>query len=282
MVAVSAAGLTACTVEPATSGLGVTSTSSTGGSAGASTSSSSSTTTTTGTAGSTSSAGGASGATTSSGAAGSDAGNAGGSGGSGGAAVDGGMTDVSVEAAPSDASEGGSAACFEDDVPGSDAGMPQCSLLAYYAVACTDDAGGTGMPLGADICDYYRPNIKIAAFNELFDCLKTVPGDDAGTTACSDAHDAAASACANKIFNRASCPVPDVTLDGGTYGCAQVVASCPADGGVTGITLDQCQGWVAPFNAATRQAIFDCYLDPGTGAGSTSCADKFENDCVFP
>ena len=164
---------------------------------------------------------------------------------------------------------------------GSDAGTPPCGQLPYNAVVCADDAG-TGAPLGAQICDYYDGKIKIAAFNELFDCLKALPSDDAGTTACSEAHIVAASVCANRIFNRGSCAVPDIPLDGGTYGCAEVVSSCPSDGGPGGITLDQCRGWVSPFNAATRQSIFDCYLDPGMGAGSTSCADKFENYCVFP
>src|SRR5882724_8083611 len=216
VMAVSAAGLTACTVETATSGLGATSGTTTGGSAG---SSGTTTSSSMGAAGSTTSAGGAT--TTSTGAAGSEAGD---SGGSGGSPNDGGVSDVSIDAAPSDASEGGSAACFPEDLAGGDAGTSPCGQLPYYAVTCTDDAGTMDQPLGAFICDSYVHDLKIAAFNELFDCLKVVPGDDAGTTACSPAHDAAANACATRIFNRTTCTVPDVTLDGGTFGCAQVVA----------------------------------------------------------
>jgi len=219
--------------------------------------------------------------TTSTGAAGSEAGD---SGGSGGAPNDGGVidaSDASIEAAPSDVSDSGGPACFPEDVVGADAGTPPCAQLPYYAVTCADDAGAMDAPLGAITCDYYDQSIKVAAFIELFDCLKAIPGDDAGTTACSPAHDAAAMACASKIFNRTSCTVPDVTIDGGTFGCAQVVASCPSDDAGGGITLDRCQSWVGPFNATARDDIFACYWDPATPAG-TSCADKFENYCVFP
>jgi hypothetical protein len=260
-------GLPGCTVETATSGLGVTSSSATTGSAG-STSSSSSTTTasSSGSAG----AGGSSAASTT-GAGGTATGGAGGSGGDSDASLDTGpITDASVDTAP--------AACFDEDADGGDAATSPCTALPYYATKCGDAADES--PLGAAICDDLNGDLKAAAFRELFDCLKALPGADGGADACSAAHDTAAGQCSINIFNRSTCAVPDSSVDGGAYGCAQVAASCPSDGGTGGITIAQCQSWLAPFNALGRQGIIECYLDPMTPAGS-SCADKFENQCVF-
>jgi hypothetical protein len=244
------AGMPACTVDMTSSGLGVTST----GSAG-----SSSVTTS-----------GAAGSTGSSGAGGSATGGAGGSG-AGGGDVDSGVADVANDVA--------SGACFADDA--ADASVPPCTWLTYHDQVCTDDAGTQGAPLGAAICDDLEGDLKLAAFQELIDCLKVVPGADGGSDACSSAHDAAASDCSKMIFNRSMCAVPDSNVDGGSYGCAQIAASCPSDAGADGITVEQCQAWLGPFNDAARRGIIDCYLDPATPAGS-SCADKFENGCVFP
>jgi hypothetical protein len=108
-----------------------------------------------------------------------------------------------------------------------------------------------------------------------------VPEADGGADPCSAAHDRAAGDCSKNIFSRSTCAASDVNVDGGAYGCAQVVASCPADAGGGGITMADCQRFLAPFNASARQFIFECYLDPMTPAG-TGCADKFENECVFP
>jgi hypothetical protein len=259
--------LSACTVEPATSGLGAPGSGS-AGSAG--TTSSGAAGSSAGSAGSTTSAGGSSGA--------------GGSATGGSAGVD---TDASADgSAPVDgaivdgSSEGGAVTCFAEDPNNGEAGTQSCSSLPYYTQVCADDGGGHA-PLGASICDDLDQDIKIAAAQELFDCLKSIPGADAGADACSAAHDTAAGDCSKKIFNRSTCAVPDGNVDGGAYGCAQIVASCPSDGGAGGITLAQCQAWLNPFNAAARQRIIACYLDPGTPAG-TSCGDKFENECVFP
>jgi len=248
-----ASGMTGCTVDTSSSGLGVTSS----GSAGSSGLTSSTTSSTT--------SSGAAGSTSSSGAGGSATGGAGGSG------VDSGPADV--------ATDGAAGACFVDDA--ADASTPPCSALPYHGEICTDDAGMEGAPLGAAICDDLDGDLKLAAFQELFDCLKEAPGADGGSDACSAAHDDAASDCSKKIFNRSTCAVSDGNVDGGSYGCTQIVASCPPDAGTGGITIAQCQAWLSPFNDAARQGIIECYLDPSTPAGS-SCADKFENECVFP
>ena len=48
-----------------------------------------------------------------------------------------------------------------------------------------------------------------------------------------------------------------------------------------GITMADCQRFLAPFNDAARQTIVACYFDANGPQGS-SCGDKFENECVFP
>jgi hypothetical protein len=271
IVAFSAAS--ACTVDQATSGLGVGSATTTstgtssggrgGSSAGGAGGSAGSTTTSSTTAGSS----GAGGSATD-GSAGSDN--------TDGSAGGGATTDVS----DGGLSDRGSGACFAED--GDDAGTaPPCSALPYFAQSCADDAGDRA-PLGARICSALELDTKIAAARELFDCLKATPGADGGDEACSPAHDAAAADCSIKIFSGSTCSVPDGDgVDGGAYGCAQIAASCPPDAGAGGITIAQCQAWLNPFNAAARQDIIDCYLDPNIPSG-TSCADKFENQCVFP
>jgi hypothetical protein len=250
--AVLAVCLAACTVETTTSGLGTTS--STTGSSGS------------GTAGSTTSASTTS-STTTSGSGGSGGGDSDASGGTGGAPADGG----------GDVSSGG--ACFPDDA---DAGaVSACSTLGYAKVDCSDD-GGMDPPLGAFICTDLEGDLKIAAFRELYDCLKAIPGADGGADdACSTAHETAATACSVKLFSRTTCTVPTSPIDGGMKGCADVVASCPGDAGAGGVSLADCQRFLSPFNDAARQFIFDCYFDPSTPPGA-GCADKFENECVFP
>jgi hypothetical protein len=190
-------------------------------------------------------------------------------GGTGGAPDDGG----------GDVSSGG--ACFPDDANAGDGGVSACSTLGYAKVDCSGD-GGMEPPLGAFICTDLEGDLKIAAFRELYDCLKAIPGADGGADdACSMAHETAATACSVKLFSRTACTVPTSALDGGMKGCAEVVASCPGDAGAGGISLADCQRFLSPFNDAARQFIFDCYFDPSTPAGA-GCADKFENECVFP
>src|SRR5262249_8242412 len=94
-------------------------------------------------------------------------------------------------------------------------------------------------------------------------------------------HVAAATDCSTRLFGRTMCTVPDAVVDGGAYGCAQIVASCPADESGPGITIDDCQRFLSPFNDLARQGIIACFLD-SSGPQGTSCADKFENECVFP
>jgi hypothetical protein len=251
-LAVLAACLTGCTVETTSSGLGASSSSATTGSS-------------TGTAGSSSSA------TTSSST---------GAGGAGGGDVD---ASTGTGGAPDDASgdvstaDGG--ACFPDDANAGDAGVSPCSSLPYATVQCGDAMDQP--PLGQFICEDLEGDLKIAAFQELYDCLKAIPGADGGADACSTAHDDAASACSKQLFSRTTCDVPPITVDGGAFGCAQIVASCPGDGGTDGISLSDCQRFLSPFNDKAREFIVSCYFDPTMPAG-TGCADKFENVCVFP
>jgi hypothetical protein len=243
---VSAACFAGCTVETTTSGVGTNT---------GSTSSSSS-----------SGPGSTSSSTTGAGGAGT-----GGSTGTGGAPSDAGG-DVSLD---------GGGTCFPDDT--SDAGSaPACDTLGYSKVNCGDDAMAEP-PFGAFTCQDLEGDLKIAAMQELFDCLKTIPGADGGADdACSMAHEMAASACSVKLFSRTTCSVPNSTVDGGALGCAQIVASCPASAdGAPGITMADCQRFLSPFNDAARQFIISCYFDPMTPQG-TGCADKFENKCVFP
>jgi hypothetical protein len=245
-----AACLAGCTVETTTSGLGATSTTGPTGGPGTTSTSSSST--------STAGAGGAGGSST-------------GAGGSAGSPDDGGL-DVSQ---PDDAG-----ACFADDPDAGDAGVAPCSSLGYANVNCGDDAMAEP-PLGAFICTDLEGDLKLAAMRELVDCLKTIPGADGGDDACSMAHEMAASACSVQLFSRRTCSVPAITVDGGVQGCAEIVASCPSDGGAGGISLGDCQRFLSPFNDAAREFIISCYFDPNMPQGA-NCADKFENVCVFP
>jgi hypothetical protein len=190
--------------------------------------------------------------------------------GTGGAPSDGGG-DVSI-------ADGG--ACFPDDSAGGSA--PACATLGFAKINCGDDAM-PDPPLGAFICDDLQDDLKTAAMQELFDCLKSIPGADGGAAdACSMAHETAAAACSVKLFSRTTCTVPNSTVDGGALGCSQIVASCPASAdGAPGITMADCQRFLSPFNADAREFIISCYFDPMVPAGA-GCADKFENECVFP
>jgi hypothetical protein len=170
-------------------------------------------------------------------------------------------------------------ACFPDDTA-SDAGVSPCSSLPYASVQCGDGAMDEP-PLGQFICEDLEGDLKLAAFRELYDCLKVIPGADGGADACSGAHDDAASACSRQLFSRTTCSVPPSTVDGGALGCAQIVASCPGDSDAGGISLGECQRFLSPFNDKAREFIVSCYFDPAMPPG-TSCADKFENVCVFP
>lgn len=220
-----------------------------------------------GTAGSTGVAGTAGSLAGSSGAAGSAA-----TEGTGGGA---GTSDASVDAA--------TVTCFaEGSADGGAEGA--CDALPYINDTCADDDAGVeggGLPLGATLCLGLGDLLKPAAFGQLLDCLKKAPtvAGDGGTASCA-ASDAAATVCSTTLFQASTCAVPGGTgADGGTFGCAEIVASCPADDASPGITLAKCQGWLGPFSAATRQAAIDCYTDPGS-EGAT-CAERFEN-CIFP
>jgi hypothetical protein len=159
------------------------------------------------------------------------------------------------------------------------AGLPPCSSLPYAGAKCGD--GGMDAPLGQFICDDLEGFLKVAAFRELYDCLKVVPGGDGGD-ACSMEHDMAASACSKQLFSRTTCDVPPSTVDGGAMiGCAQIVAACPGEGGAGGIALADCRRFLAPFNDDERQFIVSCFFNP-SGPQGMDCADKFENVCVFP
>ncbi|MET0591567.1 MAG: hypothetical protein ABW133_02635 [Polyangiaceae bacterium] len=193
------------------------------------------------------------------------------------ASIEGGMTDGGVADSPADTANG----CFAED--GADSGVANtCAMLPYYATLCRDDGGLDWPPAGAALCDSLKTDLKVAAFQQLFSCLQSVPGADGGVDACSAIHESAVDDCSRAIFNRSTCTVPDGTgADGGVYGCNEIAASCSPDSGAGGIPAELCRAWLGPFNAATRQGIIDCYLDP-TPVGATSCRDKFENHCVFP
>ena len=171
-------------------------------------------------------------------------------------------------------------ACFAED-QGDGGATTRCADLPYYGVLCRDDGGLDWPPAGASLCDTLKPDLKATAMLELFACLKKLPGDDGGVTACSKTHDDGAADCSRAIFNRSMCPVPDGVVEGGMYGCSQIAASCGPDSGDGGIPVTLCQAWLGPFNAAARQGFIDCYLGPVPGS-PTSCRDKFENYCVFP
>jgi hypothetical protein len=170
--------------------------------------------------------------------------------------------------------------CFAED-PNDGGTSVTCADLPYYGALCRDDAGLDWPPAGASLCDTLRTDLKATALLELFDCLKILPGGDGGMDACGSAHNQGSADCSRSIFNRSMCPVPDSVVEGGLYGCSQVAASCGPDSSDGGIPVALCQSWLGPFNAAARQGIIDCYLDP-TPTGATSCRDKFENHCVFP
>jgi hypothetical protein len=184
--------------------------------------------------------------------------------------------DGAIADAPLDAGGG----CFAEE--SADAGATgNCAMLPYYGNLCSDDAGTAWPPTGASLCDTLEPDLKVSAFNELFNCLKVLPGADGGMDACGMEHDQGAEDCSRGIFNRSMCPVADGVAEGGLYGCTQIAASCGPDSGDGGIPVELCRAWLGPFNATARQGIIECYLDP-TDVGATSCRDKFENYCVFP
>jgi hypothetical protein len=193
-------------------------------------------------------------------------------------------TDRSVDAATADdasldsPTDAGSA-CFGEDQP--DAGRATtCASLPYYNTNCIDDAGDPWPPDGALLCDALAVDLKNSAYEALYACLAALPGADGGSDACSTAHQQASAECSRNLFSRTMCPVADGTAEGGLYGCTQIAASCGPDSGGGGITVEQCRGWLGPFNAVARQDIIDCYLGPDDPS-ATSCRDKFENYCVF-
>ncbi len=220
------------------------------------------------------------------GTAGSAAGGAGAAGSSGAAGAAGSAsTEGTADGGTGDSSADASVvACFAEGA--ADAGPVAesiCDTLPYASSTCTDDAGAEGVPLGLSLCAGLKDVLKPSAFAELMDCLNKAPNvADGGQGDCT-AHDAAAALCSRSIFNRTTCTVPDAASeDGGALGCAQIVASCPAnDAGNPGITLAQCQGWLSPMTADVRQAALSCGIDPSL-EGAADCADKFENGCVFP
>jgi hypothetical protein len=193
-----------------------------------------------------------------------------------GSTADAGTTDGALADAPADAT----GACFAEDI--ADGGSTtSCAMLPYFGTLCRDDAGIDGPPAGAALCETLDTDLKVSAFQELFACLRALPGADGGLDACSSAHEQGSADCSRNIFGRTMCPVPDGAAEGGLYGCAQIAASCGPDSGDGGISVELCRGWLGPFNGDVRQGIIDCYLDP-VDVGATSCRDKFENYCVFP
>jgi hypothetical protein len=179
-----------------------------------------------------------------------------------------------------DGSDGGTACFAEDASDAGDAGAEGCDTLPYFATTC-DDAGGA-KPAGVDLCQAYEgAGLKASAFYQLLVCLRKLPSADA----CSQAHMNASDACGLDLYNGKACTVPAENVDGGAYGCPEIVASCKAgdagaDGGPSGISLDICNSWVQPWNAATRRAVIDCYLDPA--AQGDPCAERFELCVPFP
>jgi hypothetical protein len=251
----------ACTVEPATSGLG------TGvGTGGGGTRSSSSS--------------GSSGKGGSGGLAGSA-----GSGGSAGSVSDGGTEDVS-EAGPTDAGDGGHAsdasdagqlACFAEDADAGDAGADECGSLPYWNVLCSLEAG-VQKPQGLVVCLAYQSTpLKQSAFRQVIDCLKALPV----VSPCSQAHTDAANLCSAQLYTHDACTTAPVTFDGASYGCPQIAASCPGtDGGVGAITETRCNSRLDPWTAEARRRAIECYLDPSSPGDS--CFDKFDKCIPFP
>ncbi len=249
-----AGALAGCTVEPANSGLGTVVGTGGGGSKSS------------GSAGSTAGKGGSAG------------GGSGGGGGSAGSEVDA-SVDVS-EAGPSDdASDAGAqTACFADDNDAGDAAAEDgCAALPYSNVLCTD-GGAPKQPEGMVVClAYAGAGLKASAFRQLRACLNALPA----ASPCSQAHFDAADACSANLYTHDTCAVPPETIDGGTYGCAEIAVSCPGtDGGTDIISIERCNSWLDPWNAEVRRTAVECYLDPSSPG--ENCRDKFDKCIPFP
>ncbi|HKQ70376.1 MAG TPA: hypothetical protein VJT73_13600, partial [Polyangiaceae bacterium] len=175
-----------------------------------------------------------------------------------------------------------SVACFAEEA--ADAGEPGldaiCKGLPYAAVVCPADAAGDTRPVGVQVCDHLFKlgDLKASAAKEIGDCLKALAN---GPGACTKEHDDAADVCSRTLFARSACTVPSETIDGGSSaGCAQIVATC-ADGGAP-VKLEDCNRLLGPWSKSTRRDMIECYFDPDTADPGTSCAEKFESNCVDP
>ncbi|HEX9295814.1 MAG TPA: hypothetical protein VF881_08260 [Polyangiaceae bacterium] len=237
-----AASLSACTVEPANSGLGTGV--GTGGGGG-------------------SKSGGSSGSA--------------GKGGSAGSEPDGATDDV-AEAGPNDASDAGQIPCFADEGDAGDAGVEDdCSSLPYWNVLCSTD-GGLQKPQGMLVCLAYQGSaLKPSALRQVMNCLKALPA----VSPCSPEHFNAANMCSANLYTHESCTLAPETFDGGMYGCPEIAASCPGgEAGTGAITVARCNSWLDPWTAAARREAIECYLDPSSPG--ENCFDKLDRCIRFP
>jgi hypothetical protein len=192
-------------------------------------------------------------------------------------------TESTVDGGDATADAADASACYaEDPVPvgpvvdGGD-GRPPCEALPYFGDQCTEtfDAGPMNVAAyGVRVCEQFRGELKLSAYQELFDCLKQIP---AGAENCR--YDRG-NACVARIFGHATCDVPAFTTDGGAFGCTEIAAACPAADGGRGVALADCVRWLHPFSAKVRQLAFDCYTLPDNA--SVPCGERFEDYCVFP
>jgi len=212
--------------------------------------------------------------------------------GAGGDSV-GGARDASLAGAAGNAGSGQSAdarvdvhrdagPCFSDTATVSNpADESKCIMLPFASITCVDDAGAEGGPVGLTLCFGLYPLLLPTAFNDLVTCLNKIPvPQGVARIDCASINEAAV-ACENQVFNRAGCPTPPAVKDGGSYGCAEISASCPAQADVNpGISVEHCQARLSPLLPSVRQSAVDCYLDPAMEGAN--CADKFDSVCTPP
>jgi len=217
-----------------------------------------------------------------SGTAGATGGSSGaaGSGTSGSSGAGGSSSDASLDATVN-TGDSSAPSCFaENDPNADDAGAEGCDSLAYFDKTCADD-GGSSKPAGVKLCQGFETaGLKASAFEQLRTCLKQVPSVDV----CAQAHIDGVTACSVALFQGATCAVPNVTVDGGSIGCKEIVASCQAgeagaDAGA-GVTMANCNRWLQPWTPEVRRAAVECFLDPANQADS--CAETFEQCIPFP
>ena len=171
--------------------------------------------------------------------------------------------------------------CFAENDPNlADAAGEGCDSLPYFDKTCSDDGGMSKAP-GVELCEGYETaGLKAAAFEQLRVCLKGVPSADV----CVQSHIDAVNACGRAIFQGSTCTVPNVSVEAGSFGCKEIVASCSAgDAGAdagAAVTMANCNRWLQTWTPDVRRAAVECFLDPTTQADS--CAEKFELCIPFP